>query len=504
MVPANEKENRIMDLRTKQDVSRLGGQLPADAVATGAATDLTVTSVATTPDFDALLPEWKVLHDEHGISVFQSFEYLRTWWRYFGESNHNAQLHIIVIRDHGRLVAIAPFYIERVRTLRFLAFRRLAFLGREISDYLDVIVAKGCESMSVELIASHLVQNKMLGDVILLEDITDRSAFHALLYEALIRHGFRGKRFINEQCPRTRLLNNWEDTLASFSTKHRKDIKYQRRNICKNLRVEFEVTSTEEDVSRDMGEFIAMHQERWTNSGHKGVFADSRVSALHRDVAQLFFRRGWLFLTFLRLNGKRLAANYGFKFHGEVCTYLNGMRETGDSARYSPGRVLHGFCIEHAISLGAKVYDFMRGAEPYKLEFEGEGVPNLTLLLYRPKTILPEHKFKLNLVGRSLVRRAGQEWRLLVCVVKRKGLLSGFTVRYILERLWINAKGGIRKIIAPEKRPTGVGDEIPAHPPHCPDSIDRHERDENPAWKRRLSKGSVFHHRKKERIPQDV
>jgi hypothetical protein len=180
------------------------------------------------------------------------------------------------------------------------------------------------------------------------------------------------------------------------------------------------------------------------------------------------------------------------------------MRETDDSARYSPGRVLHGFSIEHAIGMGAKIYDFMRGTEPYKLEFEAKGVPNVTLVLYRPKTILPEHKFKLNLVGRSLVRRAGQEWRSLAYVVDRKGLFSGSTMRYLFERLWLNAKGGLRKIIAPEKRPTGVAEEIPAHRLHWPQSIDRRRHTEYPVWKRLLDKERGFRDRRRERKPQDL
>lgn len=397
-------------------------------------------------DFDALEQEWKALHEEHGISVFQSFEYQRTWWKHFGENHPQRQLHIVIVREHNRLVAIAPFYVERLRLLGFLTFRRLAFLGREISDYLDVVVARGYESTSTEVIAAHLADNGLLGDVIVLEDITERSSTLGPLYEALLRHGFRGARFISEQCPRTQLLHDWEATLSSFHIDHRREIRRRRRNICKNYEVEFEIPRTENDVRVDLDEFIAMHQYRWTTSGHKGVFADSRATALHREIADLFQKRGWLFLGFLRVNGKRIAANYCFRFRNELSVFLTGMADAGVAAKYSPGRVLTAYCMEEAVNQGLNVYDFMRGTEHYKYEFDGVDVPNSTLSMYRPGSSFVPFEFKLHVLITKFCSRASREWIVWRMIVREHGLISSTTGRRIFKRIFAVFKDGVAQI----------------------------------------------------------
>jgi CelD/BcsL family acetyltransferase involved in cellulose biosynthesis len=46
---------------------------------------LTVVTVTSEREFDALEPAWTALLDGHGSFVFQSFEWNRAWWRHFGE-----------------------------------------------------------------------------------------------------------------------------------------------------------------------------------------------------------------------------------------------------------------------------------------------------------------------------------------------------------------------------------------------------------------------------------
>ncbi|MEK9136258.1 MAG: hypothetical protein AAB393_03980 [Bacteroidota bacterium] len=84
--------------------------------------------------FDALYPEWDALFRATGSSVFQSFEWLRTWWRHFGEHSPDMSLHVVVMRGDTRIVGIAPLFVETVHILGFLSFRKVAFISREMSD----------------------------------------------------------------------------------------------------------------------------------------------------------------------------------------------------------------------------------------------------------------------------------------------------------------------------------------------------------------------------------
>ncbi|MER3524621.1 MAG: hypothetical protein C4326_11315 [Ignavibacteria bacterium] len=401
--------------------------------------------------FDALEAEWHRLLELSDVSVFQSFEWQRTWWRHFGERNPSASLHILLVNDGEDLIGIAPFFIERVRTLGVLSYKRLAFIGTGPSDYVDALFARGKEVACADCVADYLAEHRDLFDVIDLQDMTDRLPNHQLLYEALSRRGLRGTHFINEYCPRTLLKETWEETLASFKIDNRREIRRRQRNLHKNFAVEYEVVTREEDAQRGIEEFIQMHQMKWRNDGHSGVFADSSIARFHRDVVQRFARRGWLFLAFMNANGERAATLYCFVFRDDLAVYLTGNANRSDVFKYSPGRVLTAFCMEEAVKLGKKVCDFMRGTEPYKYELDAKDVPNWTVLMYNPHSFKPELRHKIDLLIRSLRRRAGKEWLLLRAVVREKGILSAPTLRHIATRVRQNLVDGLMKAKAPER-----------------------------------------------------
>jgi CelD/BcsL family acetyltransferase involved in cellulose biosynthesis len=413
---------------------------------------VTTEVIRTNDGFDALQLEWHQLLDECGISPFQSFEYQRAWWKHFGETNPNAGLHIIVVRDDGRVIGIAPLFIEKVRVLGPITYTRLAFIGRGISDYLDLLTARGYEDLCVDRIVPCLAEVLRVVDVTILEDVAERSCAHAFLHGLLHKARLPGSLFISDQCPRTGLRDTWDATLESFQVVHRKEIRRRRRNLSKNFTVDFETTSSEADVARDMDELIGMHQERWTKTGHTGVFADPRAVALHREIAPVFFRRGWLFLAFLRVNGNRVVGNYGYVFRDELMMFIGGAAEPGDIRKFSPGRVLTGYCMEEAARRGMKAYDFLRGTEQYKYEFDAVDAPNWTFLSYNTRwTTWARTKFKLDLLIRAIARRTNVEAMGLRQVASRHGIFSLETLKYVPKRSVRYISDGTRKLLAPER-----------------------------------------------------
>lgn len=401
--------------------------------------------------FDALKTDWDQLLEECDASIYQSYEWQRTWWKHFGEKNRSASLHIVVVKRGGRVIGIAPFFIEKIRTLGFIGYRRLAFIGQGPSDYLDVVFARGDEAVCADLVATHLAASSDLFDVIHLEDFTDRFPNHTLLFEALKRKAFRGRHFINEYCPRTTLLESWEDTLASFKIDNRREIRRRQRNLHKNFAIEYEAITGETDAASGIEEFIVMHQQKWQNEGHSGVFAESRMGKFHREVAQLFARRGWLFLTFLSANGTKAAALYCFLFRDDLAVYLTGNANRSDVFKFSPGRVLTAYCMEEAVKQGKKVCDFMRGTEQYKYELDAKDIPNWAVLMYNPHSTRPELRHKIDLLVRSLHRRSTRERLLFKVVAKEHGWFSKEAFEHIKTRFKQNIKDGMMKAKAPER-----------------------------------------------------
>ncbi len=407
--------------------------------------------VQTLEEFDAVKGEWSRIWENSSGTIFQTFEWLRTWWKFFGEPRKQNRLLLILILDGTSVRGIAPLFVERISIFGILSLRQLSFIGHGVSDYLDVLAEHGHEEGVIRGVVDALTALRSEFDVAVLQDFSDSSFFPRRLRDACMGQSFTGDLFEITQCPRTLLQGTWEETLASFSGKHRKDIAYELRNVNRNFAVEFELTSSADDVANDMDQFIAMHQERWTHAGHQGVFEDSLQARFHKDVAITCFQRGWLFLAFLRLNGKRVAVNYGFHCRGRVMTYLNGMITEGETSKYSPGKILHLYSMQESVNRKCGVYDFMRGGERYKYALGAFDVPNWTLILYPGSRAFVGGKMKAHFLAQAVQRRLKKERTMFLHTVNRDGWFSRGMFNYLAEGMRRSTRDSIRKIKNPER-----------------------------------------------------
>jgi len=439
------------DVRCKPEEQRPGAvPLPEDG-AGQRPRELELRVVSSDLDLDALQPAWAALHRSAGSSVFMSYEWQRTWWKHVGRRAAGAELHVVVLSAGGQVVCIAPLFIQVSRAFGIVKLRRLAFAGTGLSDHLEVLVTPGLEDRCFERIASHLAERSASFDVIALADVPDASATHARLYEALRRAGFDGQRFVSEYCPRTQLADTWKGTLAAFDGSRRRQLAKRTRQLTERFRVELEITRREEDVARDVDAFIAMHQQRWVSVGKKGVYGAPHVAAFQREVAELFFRRGWLFLAFLRLDGARVVALCGFEHRNELAYYLNGVADAGEASRLSPGLVMHCLCMEELIARGVRVYDFLRGTERYKYECGAVDVPNWSLLMFRGGSRLAKAKNALALLSEALLRRFEEERLSFLHQRRTHGLFSREMARHVARRASATLRDGTRKLRFPER-----------------------------------------------------
>jgi CelD/BcsL family acetyltransferase involved in cellulose biosynthesis len=69
----------------------------------------------------------------------------------------------------------------------------------------------------------------------------------------------------------------------------------------------------------------------------------------------------------MTINNQKAAAYLCFDYNGHILVYNSGFDYQFSS--YSPGWVLLGHLIQHAIQTGSRYFDFMRGDEDYKYRF---------------------------------------------------------------------------------------------------------------------------------------
>src|SRR5512133_1949115 len=91
---------------------------------------LEVKAITAYDEFLGLKPFWNGLLAESGNDTpFLTFEWFDHWWKMFG---HTARMLVLVVKDSGNMVAIAPLIQKRI-FLRGLPMRAIAFMANYYS-----------------------------------------------------------------------------------------------------------------------------------------------------------------------------------------------------------------------------------------------------------------------------------------------------------------------------------------------------------------------------------
>lgn len=405
------------------------------------------TVVTTEEEFDALESDWNCLTRESACTVFQHFDWLRTWWKHFGPRGR-CRLHIVVLSYNSNIVGIAPLYIDATPVFGVIPVRRVCFLGRRTSDYLDVIAKRGFERKVAERLLLHFQFIRSHWDVVLLEDIPEHSATRTLLCEAATDAGFFVRCEVTEYCPQISLPDSWDAYLKKLPKKARHEIRRRERLLKHHFDLQFESVHDHEMFDQAFADFIALHQHRWNARNEPGTFADPVCRAFQCEAASRLFRHGLVRLNFLKLNGRRSVGSYTFVHDSTYALYLLGMHCIGRAGSFSPGLVMCSFDLRQAIQEGQCVFDFMRGTEAYKYEFLARNQPNWRLTLNKDSWFahrLGRVQRNLVLIWELLVRRVHKEiWR-FQRARQRYGLFSPAIAAYICGAAFSCTRDTVRK-----------------------------------------------------------
>src|SRR5437879_5515859 len=179
---------------------------------------LTVELVDTREKFASLRREWDDLVSARTGDIFQSFDWMFLWWKYYGV-HPDRRLHILVFRADSRPAGIAPLFLEQDRFFGFAFRKRLRMLGCGVSkngspdllsefgvsDYLDVVTLPEFEIQVVDSFVRYLETRPGVCDECELEHIPQRSILNTLMLPRLKRSPLSHEAKRTDRCPRTEL-----------------------------------------------------------------------------------------------------------------------------------------------------------------------------------------------------------------------------------------------------------------------------------------------------------
>ncbi len=323
-----------------------------------------VSTVRSAEGFDALEREWSELVEGSPVSVFQTFEWLRSWWAHFGADR---TLWIHRLTHHGRLVGIAPLFIGRERLLGLPVARHAQFLGCGLSDYTDMIILPGFERSVLESFARHLTTTTEEWDLLDMEDINERTATARLLPAILQNHEIDVYKFRGNVCPYVELPEKAEHLVQDLSPTARYNFRRKLKNLQAQFKADVELIRSEtDDLVKAVKDFSFIHGQRWKSLGFPSAFDDERHRAFHVEIATKFAKRDWLRMFFLNADGTPVAVTFCFNYRNRIYMYQSNAHASEAIMRCSPGFLIRSLAMVAGITEGMRVFDFLRGDEAYK------------------------------------------------------------------------------------------------------------------------------------------
>lgn len=287
-------------------------------------------------------------------SPFLSWTWQSRWTAAFAPDR---RLEVRRVTDaDGELVAVLPLYEAAPGTLEVIG-------GADVSDYLDLLARAGQEEEAwAALLQSRAAERERW----VLHAVPAASPTVAALAPLAGSCSLTATIEREERCPVLSLPSSWDAYLASLSGKHRHELTRKIRRFERDV-PDGRVVSvhTAADVAARLDDFLTLHRASRTG---KAKFMDARMEAFFRAAIPALAARDGVRLWLLEAGGEPVASFICLEWDDTVGLYNSGF--SPPRAPLSPGLVLLSHVIRDAIARGRPRFDFLRGEERYKLEFE--------------------------------------------------------------------------------------------------------------------------------------
>jgi len=300
-------------------------------------------------------PAWDGLVASSRLRLpFLSWAWQAEWVRAFAADR---RLEIRCVEDGGgNLVGILPLWESPSGAMQTIG-------GADVSDYLDLIAVQGREEEAWMALLQSRTAERVAWE---LHAVPETSPTVAALPPLAAACGLGVSATVEERCPVLALPASWETYLARLSGKHRHELQRKMRRLERDAPdARASCVAAPADITARLGDFLALHRSSRVG---KARFMDERMEGFFRAALTAFADRDAARLWLLDTATGPIAAFVTIEWDGTVGLYNSGFAP--ERAALSPGVVLLAQLIRDAIGRGREKFDFLRGEERYKYEFE--------------------------------------------------------------------------------------------------------------------------------------
>lgn len=298
---------------------------------------------------DAVIGEWEELAARIDAPPFLRPEWLQIFSRAFGLGPPL----VVSVRRDGRLAGVLPL-VARGGVLESITNWHTPEFGAVAED----------DAALRELVARVFARRPRR---ISLWFLNGAGAELRACRAAARASGYRTTLHELERPPYVALDGDWIGFDASLPAKMRTDLRRRWRLLEKEGTAAVEVADGTENLDALLEEGFRVEASGWKGEAGTAIISQPDSRRFYTDAARWLADCGWLRLSFLRLDGRPLAFQYGIE-HGSVYYFLKGGFDPS-YGRFAPAKLLIRALLERGFSNGLKRFDFGGSEESFKLEW---------------------------------------------------------------------------------------------------------------------------------------
>ena len=324
-----------------------------------------------------LATEWELLLEEDPhATLFQGPRFLATWQEVLGE---RATALIHTVHRDGRIIGVVPEGHERegsatgpIEVRRFLG-------GTEVTDYLGP-VSRVEDRADVAYAYLEMLAKDVDWDELVAAGIAADSGWPDALRAAADQLDLAVLQDdVEDVCPRIDLSDGYDAYLSRLPGRLRQELTRKTRKLGRDAG-ELEVVEVPSDEIVDhLDAFLDQAAEAEPQKA--GFFSRPEIHDWFKALAAEFTPDRIFRYHHLLVGGLPAAATVSLVHRGEWGLYNSSFDPT--LAALAPGIVLKGRLVELAADEGCRVFDLLRGAEPYKYRFGAVDRPLRRLSIVR-------------------------------------------------------------------------------------------------------------------------
>lgn len=310
---------------------------------------------------EALAPEWEALAAEASLDhPFLSHEWVSAWWEAFAKDR---ALHVLVVRDAGRAIAIAPLMRGRVRFCG-LPLGSLETIGNDHTPRGGFLVAPGRKDAWEALWETFSRRGRGF-DLLLLRQLPGDSPTLASMTSLARGAGWLEGRWRSSESPCLRPDGaEFATYLETLSSKHRAYLRNKERRAQKLGEVAVETVTAESDLDAALAEGVRIEGSGWKGKAGSAIGSEDETLRFYSLFARRAARRDWLRLHFLRIGEKRVAFDYTVAYGKRRFMIKSGY--DAEFATISPSSLLVQSVLKRAFERGVEEFDFLGGLDAWK------------------------------------------------------------------------------------------------------------------------------------------